>query len=111
LALNTWFHVKFDEEFIDIHLHPPGGEEQRGRIRWDSIVRVCFRPADFLGSDEILIFIEGQEASYLIPVEADGGFELWDQIIDRELFDAELAIKLATSSDEEFHCWPSLDEE
>ena len=111
MAIDTWFHVKFDEEFIDIHLHPPGGEEQRGRIGWDSIVRVCFRPADFLGSDEILIFVEGKEESYLIPVEADGGFELWDQIIDREIFDAELAIKLATSSDEEFHCWPSSEEE
>jgi hypothetical protein len=111
MALDTWFHVKFDDEFIDIHIHPPKGEESRARIKWDEIVRVCFRPADFLGSDEILIFTEGKEKSYLIPVEADGGFALWDQIIDRELFDAELAIKLATSSDEQFHCWPSKDEE
>jgi hypothetical protein len=111
MALNTWFHVTIDGAFIDIHLHPPGGEEQRSRIKWDSIVRVCFRPADFLGSDEILIFVEGKEESYLVPVEADGGFELWDQIIDRELFDAELAIKLATSSDEEFHCWPAAKED
>ena len=57
-----------------------------------------------MGSYEILIFVEGQEASYLMPVEADGGFELWDEIISRELFDAEMAIKLATSFDEEFQC-------
>ncbi|MHA1925778.1 MAG: hypothetical protein ACXABV_06490 [Candidatus Thorarchaeota archaeon] len=111
MALNTWFHVKFDEELIDIHLHPPSGEEQHGRIKWDTIVRVCFRPADFLGTDEILIFVEGQEASYLIPIEADGGSALWNKIIERELFDAELAIKLATSSDGEYHCWPSLEDE
>ncbi|MHA2140157.1 MAG: hypothetical protein ACXADC_05715 [Candidatus Thorarchaeota archaeon] len=110
MALDTWFHVKFDDEFIDIHVHPPEREERCARIKWAEIVRICFRPSDFLGSDEILIFTEGQEASYLIPVEADGGFALWDQIIDRELFDADLAIKLASSSDEEFHCWPSLDE-
>ncbi|MHA2118035.1 MAG: hypothetical protein ACW98J_03870 [Candidatus Thorarchaeota archaeon] len=111
MALDTWFHVTFDEKFIGIHINPPEREESRARIKWDEIMRVCFRPADFLGSDEILIFVEGKEESYLIPVEADGGFELWDQIIDRELFDAQLAIKLATSSDEEFHYWPSMDEE
>jgi hypothetical protein len=110
MALNTWFHVKFDEEFIDIHIHPPGGEEQRSRIGWDSIVRVCFKPADFLGTDEILIFVEGQEVSYLIPMEADGGLALWSQILDSELFDAKLAIELSTSSDDEYHCWPSLEE-
>lgn len=109
MALNTWFHVKFDEEFIDIHIHPPGGKERRSRIRWDSIVRVCFKPADFLGTDEILLFVEGQEASYLIPMEADGGLAMWSQILDRELFDAKLAIELATSSDEEYHCWPSVE--
>ncbi|MHA2071272.1 MAG: hypothetical protein ACW985_05745 [Candidatus Thorarchaeota archaeon] len=111
MALNTWFHVTFDEYSIDIHLHPPGGEEQRGKIQWEAIVRVCFKPADFLGTDEILIFFEGQEESYLIPMEADGGLALWSEILDRGFFDAKLAIELASSSDEEFHCWPSTDEE
>ena len=110
MALSTWFHVKFDEEFIDIHLHPPGGAVQKGRIYWELIVRVCFKPADFLGTDEILIFVEGREESYLIPMEADGGLALWSEILDRQLFDAKLAIELATSSDEEYHCWPSLEE-
>ncbi|MFW9804112.1 MAG: hypothetical protein ACFFFC_15735 [Candidatus Thorarchaeota archaeon] len=110
MALSTWFHVKFNEEFIDVHIHPPEREESRARIRWDEIIRVCFRPADFLGTDEILIFVEGQEPSYLIPMEADGGLALWSQILDRELFDAKLAINLASSSDEQYHCWPSLED-
>jgi len=63
-----------------------------------------------LGTDEILIFVEGQEASYLIPMDADGGLALWSKILDRELFDAKLAIELAASSDNEYHCWPSLEE-
>ncbi len=106
MAIDTWFHVKFDDERIDIHVHPPGGEERRARIRWDNIIRICFKPADFLDSDELLIFEEGRENSYLIPIEADGGFDLWDEILRRGLFDAELAIKLASSSGGEYHCWP-----
>ncbi|MFW9862647.1 MAG: hypothetical protein ACFFEX_08630 [Candidatus Thorarchaeota archaeon] len=65
MALNTWFHVTFGEDFIDIHIHPLGREEQRSRIRWGSIVRVFFEPADFLGTDEILIFVEGSGPSPL----------------------------------------------
>ncbi len=36
---------------------------------------------------------------------ADGGGDLWGEIINRGLFDAELAIKLATGL-EGLHCWP-----
>ncbi|MFX0107427.1 MAG: hypothetical protein ACFE7R_04020 [Candidatus Hodarchaeota archaeon] len=110
MALDTWFHVMFDDESIDIHIHPPNGEESRARLKWSEIVRVCFKPADFLGSDEILIFTKGRETSYLIPVEADGGLALWNDIISRNLFDAELAIKIAMSTDDEYHCWPIIEE-
>ena len=68
---------------------------------------MCFNPgAEYFETDELYIFTNKREESYLIPLEADGGLELWDEIIQRELFDAELAIKLATGS-EGLQCWPA----
>ncbi|MFX1368290.1 MAG: hypothetical protein ACFFAY_06820 [Promethearchaeota archaeon] len=98
--------MRFDDEFIEIHVHPPGGDEHRAKIRWDEIIRICFKPADFLDSDEVLIFDQRQKNSYLIPIDADGGFALWDEILRRGLFDAELAIRLASLTNGDYHCWP-----
>ncbi len=55
-------------------------------------------------NDEIYIFTDKREESYLIPKMVDGGVDLWGEILNRELFDAYLAIKLATSL-EGLHCW------
>jgi len=38
-------------------------------------------------------------------MEADGGSQLWNEVIERELFSAELAIKVATFTDG-LYCWP-----
>ena len=106
MGLDTWFHVSFDQDVIDIHIHPLGGDESHARVAWDEIIRICFKPANFLDSDEILIFTKTQEKSYLIPLDADGASALWNEILARDLFDAELAIELASSTDGRFHCWP-----
>jgi hypothetical protein len=47
----------------------------------------------------LYIFIKDRKESYLIPTEANSGLELWGEIIDRDFFDAELAIKIATESE------------
>jgi hypothetical protein len=70
---------------------------------------VCFKAEEFLVSDGIYIFIEGRPQSYAIPLEARGGQELWSELIERGLFDAELAIQAATSTGGLF-CWPPVDQ-
>ena len=104
--IEEWFHVTFDEDLIHIHIDIPDQEERRESFSWSEIIRVCFKTGDFMSPDEIYIFIESRPESYLIPTEADGGSLLWGEIIDRGLFDAELAIKAATSPADELFCWP-----
>ena len=101
-----WFHVTFDDELIRVHLDAPGQEEIRESISWSEIIRVCFKTGDFMSPDEIYIFINSRPESYLIPSVAEGGADLWGEIINRGLFDAELAIKAATSPADELFCWP-----
>ena len=104
--IKEWFHVTFDVDSIHIHIGVPERDEIRESFSWSEIIRICFKTGDFLSSDEIYIFIKSRPESYLIPTEADGGSSLWGEIIDRGLFDAELAIKAATSPADELFCWP-----
>ena len=48
-------------------------EAWTAEIPWDKIIRICFRVGDFLESDDLMIFINGREASYLIPIDGEGG--------------------------------------
>lgn len=107
--LSEWFHVSFDDNSIYIHIHAPGREEIKTSLFWSEIIRICFKTGDFLDPDEIYIFVNTRPESYLIPTEADGGADLWGEMIERGLFDAELAIKAATSSGGELFCWPKVD--
>jgi len=104
--INEWFRVTFDSTLIHIKINTPGKEEIRDAIKWTAITRVCFKTGDFMSSDEIYLFIDSRPESYLIPTEADGGADLWGEIIERKLFDANLAIKAATSPSDELFCWP-----
>ncbi|KKK73365.1 hypothetical protein LCGC14_2894570, partial [marine sediment metagenome] len=51
-------------------------------------IRICFQTGDLYSSDELYIFIKDKKESFLIPMDAKGTLELWGEIIDRELFDA-----------------------
>ena len=55
--------------------------------------------------DEVYFFTSLRPESYLVPMEASGAASLWGQVIERGLFDAELAI-LAASAIEGVFCWP-----
>jgi hypothetical protein len=89
-----------------MEMSAPGSEEWREHIEWNRIVRVCFKTGDLLESDEIYIFTDERPESYLIPTEASGGLDLWNEIIRRALFNAELAIKAASSPAGELFCDP-----
>jgi hypothetical protein len=88
MSLDTWYHVSFDEDYIYRNVNPPDREGWNDKLQWKDIIRICYHPGDFLEPDELYIFINEREESYLIPLEADGAPELWGEIIERKLFDA-----------------------
>ncbi len=105
--LSQWYHVRFDEKGITRDVHPGNKESWSDFVAWDKIIRVCIKTAeDYMFSDEIYLFSSERPESYLIPTEADGGTALWNEIIKRGLFDAELAIKAATAPPDSLFCWP-----
>ncbi len=59
-------------------------------------------------SDGIYIFTQSRAEAFVIPTEAHGGQEFWAEILRRGLFDAELAIRAATSVAGDFW-WPPVD--
>jgi hypothetical protein len=101
-----WFKVSFDDTSIHLDVSPPASDPWAARIEWARIVRVCFRSGDFLESDEVYIFTDERPESRLIPIDASGGYELWQEVLRRKLFDAELAIRAATSPGGELFCDP-----
>ena len=105
MSLSDWYHVSFDGNYVFRKVNPPNGENWKDQLLWKDIIRVCFKPGDLFTSDELYLFTDKRPESYVIPIEADGGSQLWNEIIERELFSAELAIKVATSSDG-IYCWP-----
>ena len=105
LPLDEWFFVQFDDIEFTMEGHPPGGEAWKVSINWADIIRICFKPGDLFDQDEIYIFTKHRPESYVIPTEASGALKLWSEIIQRELFDAQLAIEAATKG-EGLYCWP-----
>ena len=111
-SLSEWYHVSFDKKCVHRDVHPPGGEAWKDQFEWKDIIRICFQTGDLYSSDELYIFIKDKKESFLIPMEVDGGLELWGEIIDRRLFDAELAIKIVSEAEEGIlTCWPEITRE
>ncbi len=105
LPLREWYFVRFDDSAIALQVNPPDGAAWEATIDWERIIRVCFKTGDWLESDEIYIFTDERPESYVIPTEAEGGQALWSKILARKLFDAELAIEAAATTNELF-CSP-----
>lgn len=103
--LLEWFQVRFDTTLIILEVSPPSRPAWEARIEWGRIIRVCFKAGGWDSSDEVYLFTDERPESYLIPLIAVGADALWDEIIRRGVFDAELAIKAASSIDKLF-CWP-----
>jgi hypothetical protein len=103
--LSEWFSVRFDADGITLQVNPPDADVWQAAIAWERIIRVCFEAGDWFESDSVYIFTDERPESYVVPVEADGGQALWFEILDRKLFDAEMAIEAASATNELF-CWP-----
>ena len=101
-----WFRVSFDDTAIHLDATPPDRDRWQAVIGWARINRICFRSGEFSESDELYIFTDERPESRLIPIDAHGGFELWQEILRRRLFDAELAIRAAASPGGEIFCDP-----
>lgn len=98
--------VRFDGDAINLRVEPPEGAAREEQIRWEHIVRVCFKSGGLDGLDEVHLFTEGRTGSYLIPTSADGGGSLWAEILRRNLFDALMAQEAAASPRREMFCSP-----
>ena len=108
--ISDWCFVTFDDQAIHVRTEPPGRAPWSIDLRWASITRVCFQANDLFASDEIYLFTASRPESWVVPTEASGGGELWQEIIHRGLFDPELAIQAASSTGGVF-CWPSVAEQ
>ena len=104
--LSEWFQVGFDDTVISLQVKPPGRESWAAEIKWERIIRVCFNAGDLYDPDVIYIFTDERPESYAIPSEADMESALWNEMLRRQLFDAEVAIQ-AMSSTNQLFCWPA----
>jgi len=105
VELSQWFRVSFGEHSVYRHAAPPGQVEWRDEFAWGDVIRVCLEAQDFTGADSLYIFVRRRSESYVIPLEAERGQEVFAELIRRKLFDAELAIR-AASITEGLFCWP-----
>lgn len=108
--LSEWFHVAWDSRSVNLDVHPPDSQQWRASFEWSDVTRVCFKAEDPWMSDGIYVFVSGRAESYAIPIEADGGARFWDEILNRGLFDSDLATD-AIRAVEGVFCWPPTDEE
>jgi len=101
-----WFEVSYDTDTITISRRKLLILKSVTKISWSRIIRICFLAGDHSKFDEVYIFTDERPNSYVIPMDALGGLQLWNEIIQRGLFGAELAIKAASSVSDELFCWP-----
>jgi hypothetical protein len=101
-----WFEVDCDTDTITISRRKMFFLKSVTEISWSRIIRVCFLAGDHIKFDEVYLFTDERPESYVIPMDSFGGLQLWSEIIERGLFDAELAIKAASTSTDELMCWP-----
>jgi hypothetical protein len=108
-SLSDWYAVSFDSTHVYRRAALPTDPWQDS-FAWDEIIRVCYeRGEDFLASDTFYIFVKDRAQSFSIPSEANGGAELWGEIIRRGLFDAKTSIKISVGELQGICCWPPLD--
>jgi hypothetical protein len=105
MSLDTWYQVRFDQAGIYRSAQPPGGEAWSDFLAWGDIVRVCLEVEAFVETEALYLFSRHRPESYAIPMQANGGPELLQALIERGLFDAQLAIVAASAPDGLF-CWP-----
>ncbi len=103
--IEEWYRVSFNDEEVFIEAEPPGKKAWQQSFRWNNVKNICFKAEADIVSDGIYVFTTDREESYVIPAEAKGGSEFWEEILNRGLFDSELAVEAATSTGG-LYCWP-----
>jgi hypothetical protein len=106
MSIDTWYQVRFDNEGVYRSAQPPEGEPWNDFLAWADIVRVCLEVEDFVETEGLYLFSRRRPESYAIPMQADGGPELLQALIERGLFDAQLAID-AAAAEAGLFCWPA----
>ncbi|HKB64664.1 MAG TPA: hypothetical protein VKC61_02335 [Pyrinomonadaceae bacterium] len=106
IPLVDWFRVRFGDVAINLQVDPPNRGPWEAQIKWERIIRVCFNAGDLYNLDVIYVFTDERPESYSIPSEADVEGALWNEIIRRQLFDAEVAVKAMSSLNKLFCCPP-----
>ena len=107
-SLAEWFRVEIDETTIRLQVNSPNRSSWKAEIKWERIIRVCFKAGDLYDPDVIFVFVDERPESYAIPMEAHGASALWNEIIQRQLFDAAVAIEAAKSTNKLF-CCPAME--
>lgn len=107
-GVQAWSKVSFDATAIHLQVAPPGRAAWTAAIPWSSIVRLVFECHD-LSSDSLYVFVRERPESYVIPLEGHGVSALWAEIIDRKLFDPELAIQASRGAEGAMFIWPPVD--
>jgi hypothetical protein len=105
MGVETWFQVTFDDVGVHRAAQPPGREPWSDTLAWADIIRVCLEVEEFVSTEGLYLFSRQRPESYAIPMQADGGPELLQALIERGLFDAQLAIDAAAAESGLF-CWP-----
>jgi len=105
VKLRDWYRVKFSDAGVQLDVSPPGMAAWKAQVPWTDIVRVCFKVEDGQMSSGWYLFTKDRPESYAVPVEADGGDSVLDELLKRKLFDAELAIQASMALDGVFW-WP-----
>ena len=93
---------------IHLDVSPPGTEAWQELLLWSDIVRVCYKVEGYGMSSGWYFFTKQRPESYAVPVDADGGEVLLDELQRRKLFDSELAIQAATALEGLF-CSPPIE--
>ena len=110
MELRMWFHVRVSDGGIQLDVAPPGKEAWHALLSWSDIVRVCYKVEGYGMSDAWYLFTQQRPESYAVPVEADGGGALLDELLKRKLFDAQLVTQAAMALGGVF-CWPPFEDD
>ena len=105
-----WLEVDYDADTITISRRKFFLLRSVTTISWSRIIRICFLAGDHIKFDEVYIFTDERPESYVVPLDSSGGLQLWGEIIEKGLFDAELAVKAASAFSDELLCWPTENE-
>ena len=104
--LKDWFSVHYDQTKVELAANPPRRRAWSQSFEWSTVERVCFKDEGLEASDVLYVFTSLRPESFVIPVEAKGGDEFFNELVSRGLFPAQLMKEAALSIDGRHYCWP-----